>query len=480
MSDCLGVKVRTGPTRLESADWHGDRAGRTGIGVRAGKTGSERDRRCYSRGSAAGNRRLPWLPVTSTDAAHRLPDHLEADADRALEILLDSALDPIVDMVLLSRDGAYEALTHDGATVFRRTGPGPDGYELVAVDRRRPARRPVDRQVRPARRRAGAQVPPPVRERLPVRVRHDRPALRPPGRPRSLRDPLRGAQLGGPGRPPRRARVARRRPGPGAVRDRGQGRPHTTGSSRGPAGSSTSPRRSRTCSACAPHDDDGTYLAGQDGEVRHDVLDLDAGRPQHVVGFLFDGTNPNVLYAMAARGEAPNVARLIAMGTAYEHGAMAGLPTVTLANHTSILTGRLPGHHGILNNAWFDRATGEQIITNSSATWPWAMKTVDARHRVDPHRGARAPGPTTFTASVQRAVRHRRRLLDVRLLPPGRGPADPEGPVRPARTPPSGSCGRRRTTVVLDRRPHGHRAGVRHLERPLPRRGLPARRASCG
>ena len=45
------------------------------------------------------------------------------------------------------------------------------------------------------------------------------------------------------------------------------------------------------------------------------------------------------------------------MGTAYEHGAMAGLPTVTLANHTSILTGRLPGHHGILNNAWYDRRT---------------------------------------------------------------------------------------------------------------------------
>ena len=34
---------------------------------------------------------------------------------------------------------------------------------------------------------------------------------------------------------------------------------------------------------------------------------------------------------------------------------MAGLPTVTLANHTSILTGRYPGHHGILHNAWCDR-----------------------------------------------------------------------------------------------------------------------------
>ena len=70
--------------------------------------------------------------MTSTEAAHRLPSHLEADADRALTVLLDSALEPIVDMVLLSRDGTYEALSHDGSTVFRRTGPGRDGYELVA------------------------------------------------------------------------------------------------------------------------------------------------------------------------------------------------------------------------------------------------------------------------------------------------------------------------------------------------------------
>ena len=51
---------------------------------------------------------------------------------------------------------------------------------------------------------------------------------------------------------------------------------------------------------------------------------------------------------MAARGEAPNVARLIEMGAALEHGAMASLPTVTLANHTTIITGAHPGHHGIL------------------------------------------------------------------------------------------------------------------------------------
>ena len=119
---------------------------------------------------------------------------------------------------------------------------------------------------------------------------------------------------------------------------------------------------------------------------------------------------------MAARGEAPNVARLIAMGTAFGHGAMASLPTVTLANHTTILTGAHPGHHGILHNAWYDRARGEQIITNSSATWPTAMDHLAAGHRVDPRRGAPHVAGRVHRVG-ERAVRHRRRLLDVRLLP---------------------------------------------------------------
>jgi predicted AlkP superfamily pyrophosphatase or phosphodiesterase len=53
---------------------------------------------------------------------------------------------------------------------------------------------------------------------------------------------------------------------------------------------------------------------------------------------------------------------------------MSSLPTVTLANHTSILTGAQPGHHGILHNAWWDRAQQRQIITNSPATWVTSME----------------------------------------------------------------------------------------------------------
>lgn len=116
---------------------------------------------------------------------------------------------------------------------------------------------------------------------------------------------------------------------------------------------------------------DDCYLARQDGEPLLDLLEGDA--PKHVIGFLFDGCNPNVLYDMAARGEAPNVARIMAMGTTFRHGAMASLPTVTLANHTGILTGCFPGHHGVLNNAWYDRASQSQIITNSNETWATSM-----------------------------------------------------------------------------------------------------------
>ena len=190
-----------------------------------------------------------------------------------------------------------------------------------------------------------------------------------------------------------------------------------------------------------------------------DVLDP-SERPGHVVAFLFDGTNSNVLYDMCARGEAPNVARLIEMGVAFGHGAMSSLPTVTLANHTSIITGAHPGHHGILNNAWFDRSTGEQVITNSQATWPGRCSTSRRASR-SIHDAVHRTWPDAFTASVNEPCDIGADYLDLRLLPAGRGAADPEGSVRPpahhraVRAPVEGLL------VVVGRRPHGRRPGAR-------------------
>lgn len=90
---------------------------------------------------------------------------------------------------------------------------------------------------------------------------------------------------------------------------------------------------------------------------------------KHVVGLLWDGAPSAELLALAADGTLPNVARLLARGCAYRGGAIAEFPSVTLVNHTCALTGVGPGTHGIVNNAFYDRITGEQVVANSSATW---------------------------------------------------------------------------------------------------------------
>ena len=140
------------------------------------------------------------------------------------------------------------------------------------------------------------------------------------------------------------------------------------------------------------------YLARQDGDPLSDLL-VPAEQPRHVVGFLMDGCNPNTLYRLAESGRAPNVARLMAMGTAFRHGAMAGMPTVTLANHTSLITGTLPGHHRILHNAWWDRLSGEVVTTNSPATWPTAMTRL-APGIETIFEAIGAAEPSAFTAAV--------------------------------------------------------------------------------
>ncbi len=143
----------------------------------------------------------------------------------------------------------------------------------------------------------------------------------------------------------------------------------------------------------------GSYLAHQDGDALVDLIDTTVPPPDHVVTVLLDGCNPNRLYEMAAAGAAPHVARLIARGTAFRHGAMASLPTVTLANHTSLLTGCHPGHHGVLHNAWYDRSLGRQVVTESPATWQEAMRWLTPGVETI-HQAVKRRRPGAVTVSV--------------------------------------------------------------------------------
>jgi predicted AlkP superfamily pyrophosphatase or phosphodiesterase len=299
---------------------------------------------------------------------HQIADEHRADAEAALEVLLDARLEPIVDMVLTRRDGAYEALAHDGRVAFRR---GSDRWEIVESSGHNPL----------AEQRTDKFAP------LAAELAHLHPHRRDNAYPFAY-DQV--AQLFDATAAPDLCVIhsaAHNWEDQGGHRgEHGsigviQARAPLVLAGKGVRQLGVVPRAARlvdvapTIAAllgCAPRDD-GRYFGNQDGEVLADVLEPDE-HAAHVVAFLFDGTNANVLYEMAERGEVPNVARLIERGVAFGHGAMAALPTVTLANHTTILTGAYPGHHGILHNAWYDRARGEQVITNSNATWPWAMQ----------------------------------------------------------------------------------------------------------
>lgn len=121
----------------------------------------------------------------------------------------------------------------------------------------------------------------------------------------------------------------------------------------------------------------GALLRRQDGDVLEGLFDASRTPPEHTIGLLLDGCNANVLHELLAAGELPNIARLLDDGVSFGHGAMSSLPTLTLANHTGIVTGTHPGHHRIINNAWYDKGAAKQVITNSPETWAWSMANLN-------------------------------------------------------------------------------------------------------
>jgi hypothetical protein len=123
--------------------------------------------------------------------------------------------------------------------------------------------------------------------------------------------------------------------------------------------------------------DVGATLAQLSGGIYDEMegrpVDLATPMAKYVVGLLWDGAPCGELIALAGSGELPAVARLLSRGCALRGGAIAEFPSVTLVNHTSALTGVGPGRHGIVNNAFYDRMSGEQVVPNSPTSWHRAM-----------------------------------------------------------------------------------------------------------
>jgi hypothetical protein len=77
--------------------------------------------------------------------------------------------------------------------------------------------------------------------------------------------------------------------------------------------------------------------------------------PTPVMVFFVDGMEKRILTAMAANGELPLLKRYLLDRSVEVENAITGVPGVTFANATTMVTGQHAGHHGIFANRWFDQ-----------------------------------------------------------------------------------------------------------------------------
>jgi arylsulfatase A-like enzyme len=84
---------------------------------------------------------------------------------------------------------------------------------------------------------------------------------------------------------------------------------------------------------------------------------------------MVDGLDRTCLRELLGQGRLPNIQSMFIEGGVIVENAVSSLPPSTYPNTTTLLTGRHPGHHGILGNAWFDRETREWTDYRTLATY---------------------------------------------------------------------------------------------------------------
>jgi predicted AlkP superfamily pyrophosphatase or phosphodiesterase len=87
-----------------------------------------------------------------------------------------------------------------------------------------------------------------------------------------------------------------------------------------------------------------------------------AAQKRAAIVFFVDGVNRIVLDRMLADGRMPNVKRYFVDRGLYADRCAVGVPSVTLPNETSLVTGVFPGRHGVTGITWFDR---NRLITRN-------------------------------------------------------------------------------------------------------------------
>lgn len=115
-----------------------------------------------------------------------------------------------------------------------------------------------------------------------------------------------------------------------------------------------------------------------------------------VIVFFVDGVNAGIFQEMLDAGELPAIKKYFADQGIYAPRACANIPSVTLANMTSLVTGLFPGHHEVTGINWFDR---NQLIWRDYNTIA-QKNTLDGDYTA-PSIYERLPGRSTYSLFLQ-------------------------------------------------------------------------------
>jgi len=102
---------------------------------------------------------------------------------------------------------------------------------------------------------------------------------------------------------------------------------------------------------CAAIPDERQATFGIDFNVPGEA---EAGGP-NVILFFLDGTSASVFDEMLEAGRLPNFKKYFVDRGLYSTRDTTNVPSTTLPNEVSLVTGVHPGHHNVLGNNWFDR-----------------------------------------------------------------------------------------------------------------------------
>lgn len=133
-------------------------------------------------------------------------------------------------------------------------------------------------------------------------------------------------------------------------------------------------------------------------------------RPKLVVGMVVDQMRWDFLYRYYDRYTNDGFKRLINEGFSCENTLIPYTPTITACGHTCAYTGSVPAIHGIIGNAWYNRASGHSVYCTDDST-ATAVGGSDGAGRMSPRNML----TTTITDELRLATNFRSKVVGIAI-----------------------------------------------------------------